>query len=94
MKEGEIFGFLGPNGAGKTTTLLMLLGSSQATSGSAEICGLNPPKKAKDIQSGGHHVKWSDDCRRIHRISGKGKFGVGAREYSLEEVYMKYFQEV
>jgi ABC-type multidrug transport system ATPase subunit len=35
VKEGEVFGFLGPNGAGKTTTLLMLLGLSQPTSGSA-----------------------------------------------------------
>ena len=73
VKEGEIFGFLGPNGAGKTTTLLMLLGLSQPTSGSAEICGLNPLRKAKDIQSRGHHVKRKNHCRRIHRITGKGK---------------------
>ena len=50
VKEGEIFGFLGPNGAGKTTTLLMLLGLSQPTSGSAEICGLDPIRKAKEVK--------------------------------------------
>jgi len=37
--EGEIFGFLGPNGAGKTTTLLMLLGLSRPTEGTATVCG-------------------------------------------------------
>ena len=46
VKEGEIFGFLGPNGAGKSTTLLMLLGLSQPSSGSAKICGLDPLRKA------------------------------------------------
>ena len=50
IKEGEIFGFLGPNGAGKTTTLLMLLGLSRPSSGSAKICGMNPLRKAKDIK--------------------------------------------
>lgn len=39
---GEIFGFLGPNGAGKTTTLKVLLGLSEATSGSVEILGKPP----------------------------------------------------
>jgi len=42
VKSGEIFGFLGPNGAGKTTTLLMLLGLSRPTSGTAVVCGLDP----------------------------------------------------
>jgi ABC-2 type transport system ATP-binding protein len=52
IDEGEIFGFLGPNGAGKTTTILMLLGLTEPTSGSAQICGFNPtrePLKVKRI---------------------------------------------
>jgi len=52
IKEGEIFGFLGPNGAGKTTTILMLLGLTEPTSGSAHICGFNStrePLKVKRI---------------------------------------------
>ena len=48
--EGEIFGFLGPNGAGKTTTLLMLLGLTQPTSGSARVCGIDPVRKARDVK--------------------------------------------
>jgi len=48
--EGEIFGFLGPNGAGKTTTLLMLLGLSRPTEGSASVCGLDPERKAMEVK--------------------------------------------
>jgi len=50
IQEGEIFGFLGPNGAGKTTTLLMLLGLSQPSGGSARVCGFDPQRKAKGIK--------------------------------------------
>ncbi|MCK4221251.1 MAG: ABC transporter ATP-binding protein, partial [Dehalococcoidia bacterium] len=52
IEEGEIFGFLGPNGAGKTTTLLMLLGLTEPSGGTAHVCGINPtrePLKVKRI---------------------------------------------
>jgi ABC-2 type transport system ATP-binding protein len=48
--EGEVFGFLGPNGAGKTTTLLMLLGLSRPTAGTARVCGLNPTRDARAVK--------------------------------------------
>lgn len=51
VNEGEIFGFLGPNGAGKTTTLLMLLGLSQPSGGSALVCGIDPIRKAREVKS-------------------------------------------
>lgn len=41
IRKGEVFGLLGPNGAGKTTTILMLLGLTEPTSGTAVICGKN-----------------------------------------------------
>jgi ABC-2 type transport system ATP-binding protein len=50
VNEGEIFGFLGPNGAGKSTTLLMLLGLSEPTEGSAEVCGIDPRRKAIEVK--------------------------------------------
>lgn len=50
VEEGEIFGFLGPNGAGKTTTLLMLLGLTRPTEGSAKVCGLDPLRKAREVK--------------------------------------------
>ena len=51
VEEGEIFGFLGPNGAGKTTTLLMLLGLSRPSNGSARVCGVDPVRKARHVKS-------------------------------------------
>lgn len=39
IEQGEVFGFLGPNGAGKTTTILMLLGLTSPTHGTATIYG-------------------------------------------------------
>jgi ABC-2 type transport system ATP-binding protein len=50
VKQGEIFGFLGPNGAGKTTTLLMLLGLSEPTSGTARVCGHDPAREPLQVK--------------------------------------------
>ena len=49
VAEGEVYGFLGPNGAGKTTAIRLLLGLHRATSGRAELFGVdvwNDPVKA------------------------------------------------
>ncbi len=51
VTEGEIFGFLGPNGAGKTTTLLMLLGLTEPTSGTASVLGLDPTRDPIKVKS-------------------------------------------
>ncbi len=45
IDEGEVFGFLGPNGAGKTTTILMLLGLTEPTSGTAHIGGFDSTRE-------------------------------------------------
>lgn len=50
IAPAEIFGLLGPNGAGKTTTILMLLGLSAPTSGSARVDGLDPARDALEIK--------------------------------------------
>jgi len=39
--EGEVYGYLGPNGSGKTTTIRLLLGLHRASSGRAELFGLD-----------------------------------------------------
>lgn len=51
VKEGEFFGFIGPNGAGKSTTIRTLLGLVHATSGQADILGMNIHKDKKKLLS-------------------------------------------
>src|SRR5581483_7411568 len=41
VAPGETFGFLGPNGAGKSTTINILCTLAEATSGTAEVAGLD-----------------------------------------------------
>lgn len=45
IRKGEIFGLLGPNGAGKTTTILMMLGLTAPTAGTAYVCGYNATRE-------------------------------------------------
>tara|TARA_R110002153_G_scaffold56319_2_gene155690 strand:- start:132 stop:353 length:222 start_codon:yes stop_codon:yes gene_type:complete len=44
INRGEIFGLLGPNGAGKTTTILMMMGLTEPSAGTAHVCGVNSTK--------------------------------------------------
>ncbi|GFN33919.1 ABC transporter ATP-binding protein [Paenibacillus xylaniclasticus] len=48
--KSEIFGLLGPNGAGKTTTILMMLGLTEPTSGTARILGLDPVRQPLHVK--------------------------------------------
>ena len=50
VNPGEIVGFLGPNGSGKTTTLLMLMGLSVPTSGTASVGGHNVVTHSKEVR--------------------------------------------
>jgi ABC-2 type transport system ATP-binding protein len=50
VHAGEIFGLLGQNGAGKTTTILMLLGLTEATEGSARVVGLDPSRGPLEVK--------------------------------------------
>lgn len=50
IPRGEIFGLLGPNGAGKTTTILMLLGLTEPSKGSARVCGLDPVRSPIQVK--------------------------------------------
>jgi ABC-2 type transport system ATP-binding protein len=51
VDEGEIFGFLGPNGAGKTTTILMLMGLSVPSSGTALVAGYDIVDESKEVRA-------------------------------------------
>ncbi len=50
IRKGEIFGLLGPNGAGKSTTILMMLGLTEPTSGSAKVCGIDPATNPIEVK--------------------------------------------
>ncbi|HEY8498563.1 MAG TPA: ABC transporter ATP-binding protein [Limnochordales bacterium] len=50
VREGEIFGLLGPNGAGKTTTILMLLGLTEPTAGTARVLGADPLREPLEVK--------------------------------------------
>ena len=49
VAPGSALGLLGPNGAGKTTTLRLLLGFTQASSGSVRLRGLSPQDPASRV---------------------------------------------
>jgi ABC-2 type transport system ATP-binding protein len=51
VEKGEILGLLGPNGAGKSTTMKILTGYLLASSGKAEICGLDVVKHPIEIKT-------------------------------------------
>jgi ABC-2 type transport system ATP-binding protein len=51
IRKGEVYGLLGPNGAGKTTTILMLLGLTEPTEGTATICGMNCARNPLEVKS-------------------------------------------
>lgn len=50
VNRGEVVGFLGPNGSGKTTTLLMLMGLSLPTSGTASVGGYSVINESKEVR--------------------------------------------
>jgi ABC-2 type transport system ATP-binding protein len=50
IRKGEIFGLLGPNGAGKSTTILMMLGLTEPTSGTARICEIDPTTRPIEVK--------------------------------------------
>lgn len=50
IEKGEIFGLLGPNGAGKSTTILMMIGLTEPSSGTVEVCGINSTNHPIEIK--------------------------------------------
>jgi ABC-2 type transport system ATP-binding protein len=50
VRKGEIFGLLGPNGAGKTTAMRILGTLHQATSGHAQVLGIDVHKRPEAIR--------------------------------------------
>jgi len=51
VASGAICAFLGPNGAGKSTTVKMLTGLLAPSSGTVEVCGLDPAAKPVELKT-------------------------------------------
>lgn len=51
VSKGESFGLLGPNGAGKSTAMKIISATSQRTSGSISILGLDPEKHGPQVRA-------------------------------------------
>ena len=99
--SGEIFGLLGPNGAGKTTTILMMLGLTEPTAGTANIAGHDPtrdPLAVKravgylpdsvgfyDDMTGRENLRYTARLNRIPRNEVEGKI-----DAVLEQVGLAY----
>ena len=58
VSHGEVYGLLGPNGAGKTTTILMLLGLSEPSGGTARVLDFDPARNPIAVK---RHVGYLPD---------------------------------
>ena len=72
IEKGEIFGLLGPNGAGKSTTILMMIGLTEPSSGTVEVCGINstnhPIEVKKKVGYLPEDVGFYDDMNGIENL--------------------------
>lgn len=72
IKKGEIFGLLGPNGAGKSTLILMMLGLTEPTYGTAKICGIestrNPIELKRKVSYLPEDVGFYDDMTGLENL--------------------------
>lgn len=50
VPRASIYGFLGPNGSGKSTTIRMLCGLLTPTEGSANVLGIEVPKRSSELK--------------------------------------------
>jgi ABC-2 type transport system ATP-binding protein len=86
--KGEIFGLLGPNGAGKTTTILMMLGLTEPTKGSAFVCGYNatsnPIKVKRKVGYMPDSVGFYDNMTALENLAYIGRLN-GVPENELKE---------
>jgi ABC-2 type transport system ATP-binding protein len=81
---GEIYTLLGSNGAGKTSTMMMLLGFTEPTSGSAKICGIDvakdPLKAKKHVAYVSENVMLYGSFTAMQNLEFFSKLGGATRE--------------
>ena len=84
VRPGEIFGLLGQNGAGKTTTILMLLGLTEPSGGTARVVGLDPARRPLEVK---RRVGYLPDAVGFYgNLTGRENLRYTARLNGLEAV--------
>jgi len=84
VRPGEIFGLLGQNGAGKTTTILMLLGLTEPTGGTARVVGFDPARRPLEVK---RRVGYLPDAVGFYGdLSGRANLRYTARLNGLDAV--------
>ncbi|HVS17250.1 MAG TPA: ABC transporter ATP-binding protein, partial [Planctomycetota bacterium] len=68
IERGEVVGFLGPNGAGKTTVMRILTGYLPASSGRAEIAGLDVLRQSLEVRRRIGYLPEAVPLYREHRV--------------------------
>ena len=82
VRPGEIFGLLGQNGAGKTTTILMLLGLTEPSGGTARVVGLDPARRPLEVK---RRVGYLPDAVGFYgNLSGRDNLRYTARLNGLD----------
>ena len=88
VQPGEIFTMLGANGAGKTTTLMLILGFTEPTSGTARLCGVdvvkNPLEAKKHVAYVSENVMLYGNFTARQNLDFFAKLG-GRKHVSQEE---------
>lgn len=88
VEPGEIFCMLGANGAGKTTTLMLVLGFTDPTEGTARICGVdinkNPLEAKKHVAYVSENVMLYGNFTARQNLEFFAKLG-GKKHVSKEE---------
>ena len=88
VQPGEIFTMLGANGAGKTTTLMLILGFTEPTGGTARLCNVdvvkNPLEAKKHVAYVSENVMLYGNFTARQNLDFFAKLG-GRKHVSQEE---------
>jgi len=101
VHAGEIFGLLGQNGAGKTTTILMLLGLTEPTEGTARVVGLDPARRPLQVKrrvgylpdavgfygnmTGRQNLRYTARLNGLDRRAAEGQIGAVLEQVGLDD---------
>ena len=72
IEPGTVFALLGENGAGKTTMIRIMTGFQQPTSGSCQVCGIDPTKHPLEVR---RRIGYVSDALALYDWMTVGEIG-------------------